>query len=127
MYTCTNCTHVLRDIHTACEAGRMLSILDRSVGSYTSKCVKKFMDLALKCSEDEPRGRPLMLEIVRELENLCAMLPQSDTSISDFNASSFAGISGFTPSLDYGNSLYVSSDNPGSDLISGVVPTIRPR
>ncbi|KAL5550404.1 hypothetical protein UlMin_000580 [Ulmus minor] len=119
--------NIVREVHIECEAGRMLSILDRSVGSYNSECVKKFMDLALKCSEYEPRGRPLMFEIVRELENLCEMLPQSDTSISDFSASS-AGISGFTPtSLDYGNNIHVLSDYPGSDLVSGVVPTIRHR
>ncbi|KAL5550411.1 hypothetical protein UlMin_000587 [Ulmus minor] len=120
--------NIVREVRTACEAGRMLSIVDRSIGSHTSECVKTFMDLALKCCKDETQGRPLMLEIVRELENLCAMLPQSETSISDFNASSSAGISGFTPtSLDYGNSMYLSSDYPGSDLVSGVVPTIRPR
>ncbi|KAL5550406.1 hypothetical protein UlMin_000582 [Ulmus minor] len=120
--------NIFREVHTACQAGRMLSILDRSMGSYTSDSVKKFMDLAFKCCEDEPPARPSMLEIVRELENLCSMLPQSETSTSDGNASSSSGISRFTPiSLDYGNSAYVSTDYPGSDLVSGVIPTISPR
>ncbi|KAL5550405.1 hypothetical protein UlMin_000581 [Ulmus minor] len=120
--------NIFREVHTAFQAGRMLSILDRSMGSYTSESVKKFMDLAFKCCEDEPRARPSMLEIVRELENLCSMLPQSETSTSDGNASSSSGTSRFTPtSLDYGNSAYVSRDYPGSDLVSGVIPTIRPR
>ncbi|KAL5550408.1 hypothetical protein UlMin_000584 [Ulmus minor] len=120
--------NMFREVHIAYQAGRMLSIVDRSMGSYTSESVKKFMDLAFKCCEDEPRARPSMLEIVRELENLCSMLPQSETSTSDGNASSSTGISRFTPtSLDYGNSAYVSTDYPGSDLVSGVIPTISPR
>lgn len=98
------------------------------MGSYTSEAVKRFMDLALKCCEDETRARPSILEIVRELENICSILPESDTTPSELTGSSSIEMSNLGPTqLDFRRNLYVSSDYPGSDLISGVIPTINPR
>ena len=121
----------------------MLSIMDRNMGSHNDEsCVKRFMDLALKCTKDEPRGRPLMLEIVRELENIISTLPQLShdhtTTNHNTNTSSSSSL-GFSPfsssaglSAQLGNfgriNLDLSTDQyHGSDLVSGVIPTIKPR
>ena len=106
----------------------MFSIIDRDMGSYNTECVKKFMQLALKCCEDEMKARPTMLEVVRELENLCSMPLQSDANQSESNASS-SGTSGPAPASLYSErNTYVSTDNyVGSDLVSGVFPDIKPR
>uniref|UniRef100_A0A3Q7JCD8 Uncharacterized protein n=1 Tax=Solanum lycopersicum TaxID=4081 RepID=A0A3Q7JCD8_SOLLC len=50
------------------------------MGPYSSDCVKKFLDLAVKCSLDEQKDRPFMLEVVRELENTTCMLPAIDNN-----------------------------------------------
>ncbi|KAJ0087853.1 hypothetical protein Patl1_31589 [Pistacia atlantica] len=54
------------------------------------------------------------------------MLPESETILTDSDTSA-SGIP--TSSLYSGRSSYMSGDFPeaGSDLVSGVVPTIRPR
>ena len=96
----------------------MFSIIDQNIGPYPSECIKKFMTLALKCSQDSTKDRPTMLEVVRELENISSMLPESGNSPleSDISASS----------LNSGRNTSVTQF-PGSDLVSGVIPTIRPR
>ncbi|KAJ0028500.1 hypothetical protein Pint_35114 [Pistacia integerrima] len=116
-------------VNSACQSGMMHSIIDSGMGPYSSECLKRFMALALKCCEDETERRPSMLEVVRELENLSSMLPESETILtdSDISASGSSGIP--TSSLYSERNSYVSGDFPeaGSDLVSGVVPTIRPR
>ncbi|GMN40601.1 hypothetical protein TIFTF001_009824 [Ficus carica] len=120
--------NIVREVQAACQAGTTFSIIDRDMGSYNTECVKKFMQLALKCCEDETKARPTMLEVVRELENLCSMPLQSDANQSESNASS-SGTSGPAPaSLYYERNTYVSTDNyVGSDLVSGAFPDIKPR
>ncbi|KAJ0027850.1 hypothetical protein Pint_35107 [Pistacia integerrima] len=57
------------------------------------------------------------------------MLPESETIPTDLDISA-SGSSGIpTSSLYSERNSYVSGDFPeaGSDLVSGVVPTIRPR
>ena len=48
----------------------IFSIIDEKMGSYPPKCVVKFLNLALKCCEDETNARPSMAEVVRELESI---------------------------------------------------------
>ncbi|KAJ0028290.1 hypothetical protein Pint_35120 [Pistacia integerrima] len=119
----------ISQVNSACQSGMMHSIIDSGMGPYSSECLKRFMALALKCCEDETERRPSMLEVVRELENLSSMLPESETILtdSDISASGSSGIP--TSSLYSERNSYVSGDFPeaGSDLVSGVVPTIRPR
>ncbi|KAL8516988.1 hypothetical protein ACS0TY_015287 [Phlomoides rotata] len=125
--------NIVREVNTACQAGLMFSIIDRSMGPYPSDTVKKFMALALRCSMDETKDRPSMLEVVRELENISSMLPESDsTPESNLNlassGNSMASASPPSSSLYDGRRSYVSMDLlPGSDLVSGVIPTIAPR
>ncbi|XP_030482543.2 probable LRR receptor-like serine/threonine-protein kinase At5g37450 [Cannabis sativa] len=124
--------NIVREVNTACQSGNMETMIDRDMGSYNFECVKKFMQLALKCCQEEAKGRPTMLEVVRELENLCSMLSQSKTSHSDFNASSSTSSAsvglGLTPSPNYDRNMYMTTDYAaGSNLVSGVFPDIRPR
>lgn len=108
----------------------MFSIIDRRMGQYPSECVKKFMALALRCSLDETKDRPLMLEIVRELENIFAMLPESDSTALELNLNvpSSGTSSTSIPTFSDRRSTYGTMDLiPGSDLVSGVIPSIKPR
>ncbi|XP_022735692.1 probable LRR receptor-like serine/threonine-protein kinase At5g37450 [Durio zibethinus] len=121
--------NIVREVYGACQSGLMFSIIDRSMGSYSSESIKKFMALALKCCQDDPKERPTMLEVVRELENLCSLLPESDMIPTESDAS-ISGVSGVGSSqLYFGrNSPYpMNTEILGSELVSGVIPTIKPR
>lgn len=111
----------------------MFSVIDKRMGSYPSECVERFVNLALKCCQENTDSRPNMAEVVRELELLWLMIPESDTrithsSVSDpgkgmsSESSSSVGIT--NPSM---TNNYYSSEISGSDLVSGAVPTIAPR
>ena len=106
----------------------MFSIVDRNMGPYTPECLKKFMDLAVKCSQDATSARPSMLEVVRELENITSMVPESDSLPSEVDGSS-SGVSGYepTPLNSQGNTHISSNYDTGSDLVSDVIPPINPR
>lgn len=110
----------------AYQSGLIFSVIDEHMGSYPSECVEKFVTLALKCCEDDPDARPSMMDVVRELENIWFMMPESDTG---HLGSVDSGLKARTPesSTSASRTPYVSSDVSGSDLISGVVPTITPR
>lgn len=106
----------------------MSSIIDRDIGAYNLESVKKFMQLALKCCQEETKARPTMLEVVRELENLCSVIPQSEANNpSDSNGSSSTASGFASTSLYYERNMYISSDYAGSNLVSGVFPDIKPR
>lgn len=105
----------------------MFSIIDRTMGPYPADTVKKFMALALRCSMDETKDRPSMLQVVRELENISSM----DLSVAPNNMSTSAAASPPTSSL-YGDRTtgYATMDllpGTGTDLVSGVIHTINPR
>lgn len=113
-------------VNSACQSGMMNSIIDRTMGPYPADTVKRFMALALRCSMDETKDRPSVLEIVRELENISSVA-QSNNSIH-FNPSSPSAASPPTSSLYDDRRTYTSMDLlPGSDLVSGVIPPITPR
>lgn len=99
----------------------MFSIIDGSMGPYPSECIKKFMGLALRCSLDETKYRPSMLEVVRELENISSMVTEFDSSNSNMSTSAE------TSSSLYAGNNYVTMELPRSELVSGVIPTIKPR
>ncbi|XP_077239270.1 putative LRR receptor-like serine/threonine-protein kinase At1g06840 isoform X2 [Tasmannia lanceolata] len=109
-------------VNIAYESGMMFSVIDNRMGSYPSECVEQFVTLALRCCQDETDIRPSMAEVVRELENIWRMTPEADTATSEsitdpVNKSMFPSAA----------NPCVSSDVCGSDLLSGVVPTITPR
>ncbi|GMI84039.1 HDS-associated RLK1 [Hibiscus trionum] len=121
--------NIVREVNVAYHSGMIFSVIDGRMGSYPSECVEKFVTLALKCCQDETDGRPSMADVVRELENIWVMMPESDMGVSE----SIDTLAEKTrlPSSSSSSSMvknpYVSSDVSGSDLVSGVIPSITPR
>lgn len=75
-----------------------------------------------------------MLDVVRELEDIMAMLPETETSFSDVtldNSGKMAPSSSSSPSTSGFNvtrkDQHMSEYVLGSDLVSDVIPTIVPR
>ncbi|XP_057972137.1 probable LRR receptor-like serine/threonine-protein kinase At1g06840 [Malania oleifera] len=118
--------NIVREVIAACQSGMMFSIINRTMGPYPSECVNKFMTLALKCCQEETKARPSMLEVVRELENMLSLLPESNT-IPLVSDASTSGVPSSVPSAYSGRNSYPSTEFLGSNLVSGVFPTIRPR
>ncbi|PIN05672.1 Serine/threonine protein kinase [Handroanthus impetiginosus] len=123
--------NIVREVNTACHSGMMFSIIDRSMGPHPSDCVKELMALALRCCLDETKDRPTMLEVVRELENISSMLPEPESTALELNLNTSSSgnsvRSAPSSSLYDRRSTYVSMDLPGGDLVSGVIPPIKPR
>ncbi|KAF8402451.1 hypothetical protein HHK36_010535 [Tetracentron sinense] len=114
-------------VNVAYQSGMIFSVIDGRMGSYPSECVEKFVTLALKCCQDETDARPSMAEVVRELESIWLMIPGKDTTLTESVVTT--PTKGGTPpsSSSSVKNPYVSSDISGSDLVSGVIPTITPR
>ncbi|KAA8543629.1 hypothetical protein F0562_021625 [Nyssa sinensis] len=127
--------NIVREVNTAYQSGMIFSVIDGQMGSYPSDCVEKFMTLALKCCQEETDDRPSMAEVVRELENIWLMVPESDTKSTESSitgpekVATSPSSSATTPpsSSSTIKNPYVSTDVSGSDLVSGVIPTITPR
>ncbi|XVE80704.1 hypothetical protein DITRI_Ditri15bG0002200 [Diplodiscus trichospermus] len=119
--------NIVREVNIAYESGMMFSIIDSRMGSYPSECIEKFVGLALSCCHDKPEKRPSMLDVVRQLENILKMMPETDAVPSE-SVSLHLGKS-LSSSSSYGTrDPYVSPSNvSGSDLISGVIPSITAR
>ncbi|XP_028752821.1 probable LRR receptor-like serine/threonine-protein kinase At1g06840 [Neltuma alba] len=127
--------NIVREVNVAYQSGMTFSVVDGRMGSCSPECIEKFLDLSLLCCQDEPDARPKMSEVVRELENIWSMMPEADTRRAELDTRRAESV---TPGNDSGTMFssssssairasYVSSDMSGSDLISGVVPTIPPR
>ncbi|XP_048425306.1 probable LRR receptor-like serine/threonine-protein kinase At1g06840 [Pyrus x bretschneideri] len=120
--------NIVREVNIAFQSGMIFSVIDGRMGSYPSECEEKFLSLALKCCRDETDARPSMAEVVRELENIWFMMPESDSRTSESVTSSSGGkVVTLPPSSNAARHPCVSIDVSGSDLVSGVVPTITPR
>ena len=105
----------------------IFSIIDSRMGSYPSECIERFVGLALSCCHDKPEKRPSMLDVVRQLEYILKMMPETD-SVSSKSISLYSGKSLSSSSSSGTRDPYVSSSNvSGSDLISGVIPSITAR
>lgn len=111
------------------QMGTILSIVDTRLGSFPSECLERFVDLALSCCHDKPEERPSMLVVVRELENILDMMPDvSGALYSDLSPRSSSRLpSSPTSTSCITRDQFASGSISGSDLVSGVVPTIRPR
>ncbi|KDP21843.1 hypothetical protein JCGZ_00630 [Jatropha curcas] len=130
--------NIAREVNMAYQSGIVFSIIDSRMGSYPSECVERFIALALACCHDKPENRPSMSKVVRELENIFKMLPEPETdsifseSTSQYSGkltSTYSGNSTSASSSLFNSTTgpYISSSVLGSDLISGVTPTINPR
>ncbi|KAL3719870.1 hypothetical protein ACJRO7_004798 [Eucalyptus globulus] len=119
--------NIVREVNVAYQSGTTFSIVDGSMGSYPSECIEKFLMLALKCCQDETDARPSMADVMRELESIWLMTPESDYRTTE--SLSIEATKKMTPpssSSEIANPN-VSYDVSGSDLISGVTPTVTPR
>ncbi|EEF30563.1 probable LRR receptor-like serine/threonine-protein kinase At1g06840 isoform X2 [Ricinus communis] len=135
MQPITHGKNIVREVTMAHQSGIMFSIIDSRMGAYPSECVERFIALALGCCHDNPENRPSMWEVVRELETILKMMPAKTDVIFSESTSLYSGSS---TSTHFGNSAssssfytvndeYASSQVSGSDLISGVIPSISPR
>ncbi|KAG4156520.1 hypothetical protein ERO13_D02G002200v2, partial [Gossypium hirsutum] len=123
--------NIVREVKTAYESGMVLSIIDSRMGWYPAECMERMVSLALSCCNDEPEKRPSMLDVVRQLEYVLKMMPETDSVSSSIELVPLYSGKSLTSSSSYGgtsNEVYVSSLNvTGSDLVSGVIPSISPR
>ncbi|KAL8055813.1 hypothetical protein ABFX02_04G080100 [Erythranthe guttata] len=133
--------NIVREVNTAYLSGMVFSIIDDKMGSYPSECVEKFLILALSCCKNETEERPSMAKVVRELENIWLMMPE--TEITESSSSSFVSEPAVkvasTTSIPYSSSSsssipsrrttpFVSEDvSRSTDLVSGVIHTVEPR
>ena len=109
------------------QSGMMFSVIDDRMGSYPSNCVERFLALALSCCHEKPEKRPSMLDVVRELENILKMMPETDTVMSESTYTFSSKLEEPSSSSHVTGESYTSLNISGSDLISGVVPSISPR
>ncbi|GMJ01610.1 hypothetical protein like AT5G01950 [Hibiscus trionum] len=120
--------NIVREVNTARESGTVLSLIDSRMGWYPSECMERLVVLALSCSNDNPEKRPSMLEVVRQLEYIHKMMPQTDSSSDSIHLYSDKSLT--ETSTSYGRSgtsseAYVSSSGVSeSDLVSAVIPSI---
>ncbi|XVE92392.1 hypothetical protein REPUB_Repub01dG0093300 [Reevesia pubescens] len=78
MHPISHGKNIVREVNVAYHSGMIFSVIDGRLGSYPSECVEKFVSLALKCCQDETDSRPSMADVVREVENMWVMMPETD-------------------------------------------------
>ncbi|PKA61797.1 putative LRR receptor-like serine/threonine-protein kinase [Apostasia shenzhenica] len=118
--------NIVREATIAYQSGMIFSIIDSKMGSYPSECVEKFISLALRCCLDEADSRPSMLDVVRELENILRMSPESDFKPLEIEAAESKNPPS-SSSSSVNSHPFLSSYISGSDLVSSVIPPIAPR
>ncbi|XP_039136107.1 probable LRR receptor-like serine/threonine-protein kinase At1g06840 [Dioscorea cayenensis subsp. rotundata] len=119
--------NIVREIMVAYQSGMVFSVIDNRMGSYPSECIEKFVALALRCCQDETERRPAMSEVVRELESIWRMTPESDSVPSESMVTDSVKKSTPTSTSMETNTYISTTDVSGSDLLSGAMPTITPR
>ena len=105
----------------------IFSIIDGKMGSYPPKCVMKFLNLALKCCEYETDARPSMAEVVRELESIWRMMPDSDIVLANPLDTDVEKVVTTPSSSSMVKDPYVSSEISNTKLVSGAIPSMTPR
>lgn len=126
MHPISHGKNIVREVKMAYNSGMIFSVVDEKMGSYPSDCIEKFINLALKCCQEETHARPCMAEVVRELENICLMMPESDSRMTETSMSDASTTPPSSSSTVHRNHDQ-SQDISGSDLVSGAVPIIKPR
>ncbi|XP_027332565.1 probable LRR receptor-like serine/threonine-protein kinase At1g06840 isoform X2 [Abrus precatorius] len=120
--------NIIRQVNAAYQSGGIISVVDKRIESYPIEYVERFLTLALKCCKDATDERPKMAEVARELEYIYSMIPESDTKRAEYVTSDSSGtIFSSQPSSSTVKPPFISGDVSGSDLVSGDIPTIRPR
>ncbi|XP_057442113.1 probable LRR receptor-like serine/threonine-protein kinase At1g06840 isoform X2 [Lotus japonicus] len=118
--------NIIRQVNMAHQSGRIFAVIDERMGSYPIEYVEKFFMLALNCCKDAPNDRPNMVEVVRELEKIWCMMPESNGKEVEYPTSDFETICSSQPSSSVKYSSFIS-DVSGSDLVSGAIPINKPR
>ncbi|KAK9723761.1 hypothetical protein RND81_05G023700 [Saponaria officinalis] len=114
--------NLVREVTAANKSGSVSDIIDSRMSNYSSECVERFIALAVRCCQDKTEMRPSMLDVVRELENILQTLPESMTMSDTSSMPSINSSTSLSTAFPHSTS-YVS----GSDLVTGVIPTIVPR
>jgi hypothetical protein len=110
------------------QSGMIFSLVDSRMGSYPAECVERFAALALQCCQDETDARPSMVEVVRELETIWQMTPGTENIASSESTAGEMGSSSSNTTMSSSGDRYISSMQvSGSNLLSGVMPSINPR
>ncbi|XP_058195943.1 probable LRR receptor-like serine/threonine-protein kinase At1g06840 [Rhododendron vialii] len=131
MHPISHGKNIVREVNSAYQSGMIFSVVDDRMGAYPAECVERFVNLGLKCCQEETDARPSMAEVVRELETIWGMMPEFDTktteSLSSDPGKVMSPSSSISSEMKNKHTPYVSGDISGSDLVSGVIPTITPR
>ncbi|VAI83036.1 unnamed protein product [Triticum turgidum subsp. durum] len=127
--------NLVREVVAANQSGMILSVVDTRMGPCPWECVERFAALGLRCCRDETDARPSMVEVVRELETIWQMTPETDSVPleSESRCPWTPGRTGTQLSSSSAGGLMMayqymsSSDASGSNLLSGVVRSTNPR
>ncbi|KAL1202066.1 putative LRR receptor-like serine/threonine-protein kinase [Cardamine amara subsp. amara] len=127
MHPITHGKNIVREVNIAYQSGSILSVVDKRMSSVPDECLENFAILALRCCREETDARPSMAEVVRELEMIWELMPESQVAKTADLSETMS-----QPSSSSNYSVmkypYTSMDVSGSDLVSGtVVPSITPR
>ncbi|GLU02622.1 hypothetical protein SLE2022_198670 [Rubroshorea leprosula] len=110
MQPITHGKNLVREVNIAHQSGMIFSVIDGRMGSYPTECVEK------------------AAEVFRTLETIRLMMPESEAFLAESIETNPEKISSTLPSSSsVVKNPYTSSDISGSDLVSGVIPTITPR
>ena len=117
-----------------CRSGQVFSIIDSRMGAYPAECIQKFVSLALRCCQEDTDARPSMAEVVRELESIWKMMPETGDTPSVSVETEPGSVSLETKpakiakqSSSVAAYLYISSGSSRRDLMSSEIPPITPR
>lgn len=97
------------------------------MSSVPPECIERFATLALRCCREETDARPSMAEVVRELEVIWSLMPESQVAKTADLSEIMTHPSSSSSSSFMKNHPYTSMDVSGSDLVSGIAPSVTPR
>ncbi|KAH6814183.1 Leucine-rich repeat protein kinase family protein [Perilla frutescens var. frutescens] len=115
--------NLVREVNIASGSGMIFCVIDKRMGSYPSDCVEKFTKLAVKCCRDETDERPSMADVVRELENILTMMPDTDIQIQESSLEGKVAVT--TPTSS--SSLFTTSSAANDYSTDAAITTIEPR
>ncbi|PKA51145.1 putative LRR receptor-like serine/threonine-protein kinase [Apostasia shenzhenica] len=118
--------NLVREVSMAYQSGRTFTIIDERMGSYPSDCIEKFVSLAYSCCQAQPDARPSMSAVVRELEKIWAMMPDTDILHPESAITELGNTTAPLFSRAAAPYSYLSSAS-GSDVLRSVVPNVSPR
>ncbi|CAH2038723.1 unnamed protein product [Thlaspi arvense] len=128
MQPITHGKNIVREVNIAYQSGSILSAVDKRMSPVPDECIERFATLALRCCREETDARPSMAEVVRELEIIWELMPESHTAKrADLYETTTQPSSSSNSSIMKNPNPYTSMDVSGSDLVSGIAPSVSPR